>query len=121
MNQDTSTPFQHLPINQVVASKTIPGYSWNSAEDNEGDEDLDRLASMAIAFGIDPDDQPQQTAPSPSTAAHAGDSNSLSEVPEAFAEIREKTLARRARRGKKESADADAVVAADAAREAVAA
>lgn len=93
----------------------------------------ERLQAMAVSYKIDKDEIRYQffpetrqanqveSAPSPSTAAHAGDSNALPEVPEAFAEIREKTLARRARRGKKESADADAVVAANAAREAVAA
>lgn len=71
-------------------------------------EDPDLIFGLAKAFGIDPTAPESETAPYPSIAAQADSPIApAQETPLPFAEIKAKELARRERRGKKESADAD--------------
>lgn len=84
----TNRELMSLLIQVLIADAAVPGYSWDSPDDNEDDKDLDRLESMAIAFGIDLDQ------PAPET-----------EAPDAFKNIKEKELAKRARRAKKPEAE----------------
>lgn len=86
----TNQELMAMLIQVMVAEQTIPGYSWNSAEDNEDDEDLEKLKAMASAFGVDPDAPAAE--PEPQTA-------------DPFKSIKEKELAKRSRRAKKPAAE----------------
>jgi ParB/RepB/Spo0J family partition protein len=120
-DRSTNDLIRLLCLLTVVNGIDVP-YAWDGSGDDENENetcDLDRLESMAISRGIDPDDPEPESAPSPSTAAQAQDLNAL--VSEAklkpFKDIKARTLAKRQRRtGKKESAvaDSDVLPAADA-------
>ena len=108
---------QRLLCLLIASEGTVIGYGWDP-EDEDKDPELDRLESLAIALGIDPDEPAAaKTPPDPFPAARANEisppdpvqpAEPLPVVPEPFAKIREKKLAKLASK-KKESATADGV------------